>query len=148
MEFKATETVLNKPKQLEDLSSNPQIPTNNTEIEPKLSNCPPIMPSVQEETLKELIEESIILPSSSNQGQEKVLLTNIDMSEVLDLTVSENLVLKEEHNSKFTDSDYGNWILDGKAIVENSMYNVYNGTGDYSTIKILIVDNIDHNPII
>lgn len=36
-----------------------------------------------------------------------------------------------------------NWLNNGKIEIDNSTYNVYNGTGDYSTIKILIEDNID-----
>lgn len=74
--------------------------------------------------------------------------TNIDLKEVLDLDTSSNIILKDKYKNLFPENSYENWISNGKIVVDNSIYNVYNGIGDCSTIKILIEDNIHQNPII
>ena len=112
---------------------------------PEISNCPPMFPEVISVTL---LEESVPLPEIKEEEIKKVDLKNIEMKDVLDLENNENVVLNDEYKKLFTENNYGNWILDGKTVVENSIYNVYNGIGDCSTIKILIEANVEQNPII
>ena len=112
---------------------------------PEISNCPPMFPEVISVTL---LEESVSLPEIKEEEIKKIDLKNIQMNDVLDFGNNENVVLNDEYKNLFTENNYGNWILDGKTVVENSIYNVYNGIGDCSTIKILNEDNIEQNPII
>ena len=112
---------------------------------PEISDCPPMLPEIISVTL---LEESVPLPEIKEEEIKKIDLKNIQMNDVLDFGNNENVVLNDEYKNLFTENNYGNWILDGKTVVENSIYNVYNGIGDCSTIKILIEDNIEQNPII
>lgn len=74
----------------------------------------------------------------------------LNLSEILD---DGNSVIKlnDKFKNLFDDNlDFlvENWLNNGKIEIDNSTYNVYNGTGNYSTIKILIEDNIDITSLI
>lgn len=133
-----------KPDDVVTVVKLPEI-SNCPPLLPEISNCPPMLPEVISVTL---LEETVSLPEIKEEEIKKVDLKNIEMNDVLDFGNNENVVLNDEYKKLFTENNYGNWILDGKTVVENSIYNVYNGIGDCSTIKILIEDNIEQNPII
>ena len=88
----------------------------------------------------------------SENGSNIVDLTNgnedkikVDMDDVLDLVDADNqLIIKGDLEDKIVLDN--NWETSGKEELNGVNYNVYQGIGANSTIKLLIEDDLDVTP--
>ncbi|WP_188353749.1 beta strand repeat-containing protein, partial [Malaciobacter pacificus] len=78
---------------------------------------------------------------TDNQGQ----TLNIDLSDVVDLVDGDSQLIIRGDLEDTIDLDSSEWTNAGNQEVDGVNYNVFNGTGANSTIKLLIEDDIDTN---
>ena len=89
----------------------------------------------------------ISLKETENFDQEVLIGNNesVDLDEVL-VPENEELIISGE-NKEIIELDTPNdWSSSGKEQVDGSTYNVYKGTGDNSTVKLFIEDDIEITP--